>query len=90
MSKILRQGQISAARKLVSYTLNSCSECLSVQYFTARLLRYLAVHHVYREIQPDVFVNNRNSSLFDTGKSVSEILAEYAAYYIFGAEPEYP
>ena len=45
--------------------------------FVARLLRYLATHHVYKEISPDIFVNNRISSLLDTGKSVSDILAEY-------------
>ena len=45
--------------------------------FVARLLRYLATHHVYKEISPDIFVNNRISSLLDTGKSVKNILAKY-------------
>ncbi|KAF5312467.1 hypothetical protein D9619_003730 [Psilocybe cf. subviscida] len=39
----------------------------------ARLLRYLATHHVYKELRPDVFTNTRISSMFDTGKSVNEI-----------------
>ncbi|KAH9484885.1 4-O-methyltransferase 1 [Psilocybe cubensis] len=41
----------------------------------ARLLRYLATHHVYKEVLPDVFVNNRISSMLDTGKAVNDIIA---------------
>ncbi|KAJ8093218.1 hypothetical protein PM082_020703 [Marasmius tenuissimus] len=40
----------------------------------ARFLRYLATLHVYREISPDVFTNNRISAMMDTGKSVKELL----------------
>ncbi|KIK53432.1 hypothetical protein GYMLUDRAFT_178936 [Collybiopsis luxurians FD-317 M1] len=39
----------------------------------ARFLRYLCSNHVYREVSPDVFANNRASSLLDTQKSISEI-----------------
>ncbi|KAF5312468.1 hypothetical protein D9619_003733 [Psilocybe cf. subviscida] len=41
----------------------------------ARLLRYLATHHVYKELRPDVFTNTRISSTLDTGKSVNEIFS---------------
>jgi hypothetical protein len=41
----------------------------------ARLMRYLATHHVYKEIKPDVFTNTRISSMLDTGKSVEELFA---------------
>ncbi|KAJ4487855.1 O-methyltransferase-domain-containing protein [Lentinula aciculospora] len=37
------------------------------------ILCYLATHHIFREIEPDVYVNNRLSSVWDTGKSLSEI-----------------
>ncbi|KAF7311917.1 S-adenosyl-L-methionine-dependent methyltransferase [Mycena indigotica] len=40
----------------------------------ARFLRYLATHHVYREVSPNVFANTRLSSMLDTGKSSEEIL----------------
>ncbi|KAG6860898.1 hypothetical protein C0995_006337 [Termitomyces sp. Mi166 len=40
----------------------------------ARFLRYLATHHVYREIAPDVFTNNRISTVADTLKSSQEII----------------
>ncbi|KAF9457494.1 O-methyltransferase [Collybia nuda] len=40
----------------------------------ARLLRLLANRHIFREVRPDYFVNNRISGLLDTGKSVDEIL----------------
>ncbi|GJJ11788.1 hypothetical protein Clacol_006026 [Clathrus columnatus] len=41
----------------------------------ARYLRLLASHHVFRELTPDVFTNNRLSSMLDTLKSVKEINA---------------
>ncbi|KAJ7046068.1 O-methyltransferase [Mycena alexandri] len=34
----------------------------------ARVLRLLATHHVFREVTPDVFANNRISSVIDKGK----------------------
>jgi hypothetical protein len=41
-----------------------------------RILRYLSTLHVYREVKPDVFTNNRVSGAMDTGKEVAEILEE--------------
>jgi hypothetical protein len=46
-------------------------------YLVARLMRYLATHHVYKEIKPDVFTNTRISSMLDTGKSVEELFASF-------------
>ena len=43
---------------------------------SARLLRYLATHHVYKELSPDVFTNTRISSILDTGKSVNAIISK--------------
>ena len=40
-------------------------------------MRMMATHHVYREVKPDVFTNNRISSKLDTGKPSAEIIAEY-------------
>ncbi|TFY59550.1 hypothetical protein EVG20_g7747 [Dentipellis fragilis] len=42
----------------------------------ARFLRFLATHHVYREIEPDIFANNRISSVMDTLKPSEEIIAD--------------
>jgi hypothetical protein len=42
----------------------------------ARVLRVLATKHIFKEVAPDTFANNRLSSMLDTGKSISEILAE--------------
>ncbi|KAJ7872708.1 O-methyltransferase [Mycena leptocephala] len=39
----------------------------------ARILRLLANHHIFTEIQPDVFSSNRLSSVLDSGKSVVEL-----------------
>jgi len=44
-------------------------------------LRLLATHHIFREVTPSVFANNRVSSLVDTGKSSAEILKDPAAKY---------
>ena len=40
----------------------------------ARCLRFLATNHIFREVSPDVFANNKISSLLDTGKTVATIL----------------
>ncbi|KAJ3895655.1 O-methyltransferase-domain-containing protein [Lentinula edodes] len=37
------------------------------------ILCYLATHHIFREIGPDIYVNNRLSSVWDTEKSLEEI-----------------
>ncbi|KJA18250.1 hypothetical protein HYPSUDRAFT_145199 [Hypholoma sublateritium FD-334 SS-4] len=39
----------------------------------ARILRVLATHHIFRELRPNVFSNNRNSSYFSTSMTVEEI-----------------
>jgi len=41
--------------------------------YLASIMCYLATHHIFREIEPDVYVNNRLSSVWDTGKSLEEI-----------------
>jgi hypothetical protein len=43
--------------------------------FAARILRLLATNHIFTEVSPDVFANNRLSSVLDTGKPVQELLA---------------
>ncbi|KAF8350308.1 S-adenosyl-L-methionine-dependent methyltransferase [Amanita rubescens] len=42
----------------------------------ARCLRMMATNHIYREVKPDVFANNRVSSLLDTLKPSSEVIAD--------------
>lgn len=44
--------------------------------FIGRILRVLATNHIFVEVSPDVFTNNRVSSLLDTGRPVKEILAK--------------
>ncbi len=39
----------------------------------------MATHHIYRELKPDVFTNNRVSCTLDTLKPSAEIIAEYVA-----------
>ncbi|GAA6013297.1 hypothetical protein JCM10207_000847 [Rhodosporidiobolus poonsookiae] len=40
-----------------------------------RILRLLASYHIFREVDLDVFANNRNSLFLDTGKAVDELKA---------------
>ncbi|KIM81164.1 hypothetical protein PILCRDRAFT_8864 [Piloderma croceum F 1598] len=40
-----------------------------------RVLRFLATLHIFREVSPDVFANNRISSIIDTGKTIEDIKA---------------
>jgi hypothetical protein len=47
-------------------------------------MRYLATHHIYKEILPNVFTNTRVSSTLDTGKSVKEIIAKWVKIHFFG------
>ena len=42
---------------------------------SARVLRLLATNHIFTEVTPDVFANNRLSSVLDTGKPVEKLLA---------------
>ncbi|BGP20064.1 hypothetical protein JCM10213_003552 [Rhodosporidiobolus nylandii] len=39
----------------------------------ARVLRLLAANHIFREVEPNCFSNNRCSIILDTGKSVEEL-----------------
>ncbi|GJE87411.1 S-adenosyl-L-methionine-dependent methyltransferase [Phanerochaete sordida] len=40
----------------------------------ARVLRVLATNHIFVEVAPDTFANNRVSSCLDTGKSVKDLM----------------
>ncbi|KAJ8093236.1 hypothetical protein PM082_020730 [Marasmius tenuissimus] len=42
----------------------------------SRFLRILAMHHIYKEITPDVFTNTRISSLMDTLKPSEVVLSD--------------
>ncbi|KAJ7598769.1 S-adenosyl-L-methionine-dependent methyltransferase [Mycena floridula] len=44
--------------------------------YMGRILRYLATRHIYKEVSPNVFVNNRISSLLKKRKTVQEIKAD--------------
>ncbi|KAJ6581687.1 O-methyltransferase [Mycena capillaripes] len=48
----------------------------------ARILRLLATHHIFREISPGVFANNRVSSTLDKGKLSSVLNSNRADRFI--------
>jgi AraC-like DNA-binding protein len=48
----------------------------------ARVLRLLATNYVFKEVSPDVFANNRLSSVLDTGKPVEELLTNPESRHI--------
>ncbi|KAL1745742.1 O-methyltransferase-domain-containing protein [Schizophyllum fasciatum] len=47
-----------------------------------RILRKLASVHIFGEVSPDVFANNRLSSVLDTGKSIHDIQADPVGHFI--------
>ncbi|EIM83960.1 S-adenosyl-L-methionine-dependent methyltransferase [Stereum hirsutum FP-91666 SS1] len=47
----------------------------------ARVLRYLATRHVFQEVTPNVFANNRVSSILVKSRSIKEIQANPATQY---------
>ena len=44
------------------------------------ILRLLATNHWIRELKPDVFTNNRISSLLDSGKSVEQLKNQFVPF----------
>jgi hypothetical protein len=47
---------------------------------SARVLRLLATNHIFIEVSPDVFANNRLSTVLDTGKPVEELVSKWALF----------
>jgi hypothetical protein len=41
---------------------------------SARILRLLATHHIFSEVEPNVFANNRISAILEKGQSVEALL----------------
>ncbi|KAI9429480.1 hypothetical protein BJY52DRAFT_1345215, partial [Lactarius psammicola] len=48
----------------------------------ARILRLLATNHIFIEVSPDVFANNRLSTVLDTGKPVEELISNPESKHI--------
>jgi hypothetical protein len=48
----------------------------------SRVLRLLATNHIFIEVSPDVFANNRLSTVLDTGKPVEELISNPESKYI--------
>ncbi|KAI0260059.1 S-adenosyl-L-methionine-dependent methyltransferase [Gloeopeniophorella convolvens] len=48
----------------------------------ARILRLLSTNYIFTEVSPDVFANNRLSSVLDTGKPIDELLANPESKYV--------
>jgi hypothetical protein len=49
---------------------------------SARALRLLATNHIFIEVTPDVFANNRLSSALDTGKHVEDLISKWALFFV--------
>ncbi|KAH9054233.1 S-adenosyl-L-methionine-dependent methyltransferase [Lactarius vividus] len=48
----------------------------------SRVLRLLATNHIFVEVSPDVFANNRLSTVLDTGKPVDELISNPESKFI--------
>ena len=64
-----------------------CTFFLSQLVPSARMMRVLALNHVFVETAPDVFAHNAASSLLDTGKSVEELRQRRASPLIRHSTP---
>lgn len=42
----------------------------------ARILRFLATHGIFKEISPDVYANNRLSSVLEKGRDIALLTAQ--------------
>ncbi|KDQ14194.1 hypothetical protein BOTBODRAFT_174982 [Botryobasidium botryosum FD-172 SS1] len=51
----------------------------------ARMLRILAIHHIFKEVTPNVFANNRASLTFDKGKDAKTLAATDPAEWYEGS-----
>jgi len=58
-----------------------CLLLLFVDDVVAHILRLLASHHILREVSPNVFANNRLSSLIDSGKPFEVVKNKYFCVY---------
>jgi hypothetical protein len=65
------------AGEICEFCLHFVDQCsLLTGKESARVLRLLATHHVFREVEPDVWTNNRLSSMLDTMKPTSELFSK--------------
>ncbi|KAH9012305.1 S-adenosyl-L-methionine-dependent methyltransferase [Lactarius hengduanensis] len=46
----------------------------------SRVIRLLATNHIFIEVSPDVFANNRLSTVLDTGKPIDELISKWALF----------
>ena len=61
--------------KLSEYDPSLCVAYVISLLDSGHILRLLATHHITREVRPNVFANNRISSVIDSGKSWKDIIA---------------
>jgi hypothetical protein len=53
---------------------------------SARVLRLLATNYIFIEVSPDVFANNRLSTVLDTGRPVEELISKWALCCVRSAD----
>ncbi|KAJ7232370.1 S-adenosyl-L-methionine-dependent methyltransferase [Mycena rebaudengoi] len=77
----MHADEIAAKSRLDGAKLGALNRVETLQHTTcnmhttARIMRLLATHYIYREVGPDTFANNRLSMALDTGKPVSELFS---------------
>jgi hypothetical protein len=49
---------------------------MALNTYPGRILRYLAARHVFTEVSPNIFTNNRLSSVLFKAKTLQEIEAK--------------
>jgi hypothetical protein len=49
---------------------------------SARVLRLLATNYIFKEVSPDVFTNNRLSTVLDTRKPLEELISKWVLHCV--------
>jgi hypothetical protein len=72
-------------KKLGPFRSYRCSPSRIENRLLGRILRLLSTVHIFQEVAPDVFANNRLSSVLASGKTLEEINKECVPPLIFNA-----
>jgi hypothetical protein len=81
--EIAAKSQLDGAKLGALNRVETLQHTTCDMHTTARIMRLLATHYIYREVGPDTFANNRLSMALDTGKPVSELFSQFVIAFAF-------
>ncbi|KAJ7195837.1 hypothetical protein GGX14DRAFT_575384 [Mycena pura] len=92
VKEVAAPSKVEPAYASVTWSgLRDLTTAISLTDLPARILRLrLATHHNFREVTPNVFANNCNSSALDKDKPSSTLFDEYTYLIVIQLIPEPP